>query len=102
MAAAAVNDFVQAMQRKDITAAREIAAQVVERDSGELLGGIRKAVRVLRESKLNDDPTLPELVELVDSYRASGDDNSRLLTELLIQAKCGPQKIAGTGGIVRR
>lgn len=38
---------------------------------------------------------LPGLVRLVETYRASGQENNRVLTEMWILARCEPQRIVG-------
>lgn len=92
----AADDFAKAMREKRVADAREIAASA-------LTPAHRKAawlaVRALRESHIDDPPSLPELVALVDQYRAQGDEASLLVTEMIIQADHGPQQIKGRGAV---
>lgn len=95
----AADDFAKAMREKRVADAREIAASA-------LTPAHRKAawlaVRALRESHIDDPPSLPELVALVDQYRQQGDEASRVVIEMVIQAEHGPQKIRGAGAVAAR
>lgn len=95
----AVDDFAKAMREKRAEDAREIAADALTPGHR---NAARLAVRALREAHLDDPPSLPELVALVDQYRLQGDEASRIVTEMIIQADHGPQKIRGVGAVAAR
>ena len=96
---AAADEFAKAMREKRLTDARAIAEQSL---TPAQRNATRQAVRALRQARLDETPSLPELVALVDQYREQGDEDSKVVVEMLIQAEHGPQRIRGVGHVAAR
>jgi hypothetical protein len=88
-------DFEREWRTGDRGRAREMAREYVQSDRDRLEVVTREAIRALRSESLDAPATRDELVRLVDRYRELGDDESRLLLEMLLLADYPPQEIIG-------
>lgn len=85
----------------DRAAARDMAKAYVAANRDAIMPTLRGAIRTLREARLDDDPDIPDLVRLVDNYRAAGDEESRILVDMLLLANYQPQQITGSVNLGR-
>lgn len=91
-----LRDYDKEWKTGDRVKAKEMAKAYVAENKSAIEVLINSAVRALREFKLNDPASIPELVELVSLYRQNGGEDDRILLDMYLMAEHEPQKITGT------
>lgn len=99
---AEIDAFNHEWRHGDRKRAKALATEYVAAHREEIMPALRAAVRTYREAHLDDDPSITDLVGLVDAFRASGDEASRTLIDMLLQADYQPQVITGAGSLTAR
>ncbi len=87
--------FDQEWKHGDKATAREMAKVYVEGHRANLMANLTTAVRKVREAHLDDPPSIPDLVSLVDAYRKKGWEEDRIIVDMVLLAGYEPQKVTG-------
>lgn len=88
--------FDREWKQGDRAKARELAKAFIAENRDDLMGDLRAAVRTVREAHLDDDPSITDLVQLVDAYREKGWAEDVLKVDMLLLADYEPQVIRGS------
>ena len=92
---AAIEAFDNEWKTGDRAKAKEMAREYVEANRDNLMANIQAAVRTVREARLDDSPSIVDLVDLVSAYRAAGFEEDRILVDMVLLADYQPQRITG-------
>lgn len=92
---AAIEAFDNEWKTGDRAKAKEMAREYVAANRDGLMENIQVAVRAVREARLNDSPSLTDMVDLVTAYRNAGREEDRIVVDMVLLADYQPQKIAG-------
>jgi ABC-type nitrate/sulfonate/bicarbonate transport system substrate-binding protein len=93
-------DFAEEWRNGDRSVAKEMATAYVEAHREEIETMIRAAVRANREARLDAPAEIADLVQLVGAYRRAGDEESRILVDMVLLDGYAPQVITGDLGVI--
>jgi len=80
----------------DRTKAKEMAREYVDAHRQQLALGIIAAVKELRKARLDDPPSLADLVDVVSVYRATGREDDRIAVDMWLLSEVPQQHITGS------